>query len=157
MADVGLAFGDARGSSGLGWVSPLTLLLGPSTSGRRRSVPEHTGVIATVERPNALWAKWPSDCCLDPGVRLRAGARRRQAPRCEVVPDACRYAPRVGGVPMPMATAIMAACVRLVTPSLRNTAARWAFTVFSDRYSCREISRLLDPPARSWRTSASRR
>src|SRR5262245_39444594 len=150
MPDVGLAFEDARGSSGLGWVSPLTLLLGPPTSGRRRSVPEHTGVIATVERPNDMWAEWPSDGRRD-RFRFVAAPDRggAQAPRCEVVPVACRYAPSVGGVPMPMATAIMAACVRLVTPSLRNTAARWAFTVFSDRYSCREISRLLDPPAKS--------
>src|SRR6266516_37125 len=49
------------------------------------------------------------------------------------------------GPARPMLTANMAALVRLPTPSLRNTAARWAFTVFSDRNSAREISRLLNP------------
>src|SRR3972149_2703393 len=49
--------------------------------------------------------------------------------------------------PIPMETAAIAACVRFVTLSLRKTAARWAFTVFSDRNSAREMSRLLLPSA----------
>ena len=40
-------------------------------------------------------------------------------------------APGIG--PTPICTAIIAACVRFVTPSLRKIAARWALTVFSDR------------------------
>src|SRR5947209_1305804 len=46
---------------------------------------------------------------------------------------------------MPMATAAIAAWVRLVTPSLRKTAARWALMVFSDRNREREVSRLVWP------------
>ena len=38
-----------------------------------------------------------------------------------------------GTGPTPICTAIIAACVRFVTPSLRKIAARCAFTVFSDR------------------------
>ena len=63
----------------------------------------------------------------------------------------------LGGDPIPIATAAIAACVRFVTPSLRKTAARCAFTVFSERNRCREISRLLLPLDRSSRTSDSRR
>ena len=42
-------------------------------------------------------------------------------------------------------------------PSFRKIAARWAFTVFSERNSSREMSRLLLPSARRARMPVSRR
>jgi hypothetical protein len=58
--------------------------------------------------------------------------------------------------PIPIETAAMAAWVRLPTPSFRKTAARCAFTVFSDRNRAREMSRLLFPSANRARMSVSR-
>src|SRR5439155_18513077 len=105
---------------------------------------EHSRRTATDESPG--------------GQLLRtAGSEVVQAwARSATARAAVRAASKPGG-PMPIATAAMAAWVRLVTPSFLKTAARWAFTVFSDRKSCREISRLLAPPDRSWSTSFSRR
>src|SRR3972149_1404238 len=114
----------------------------------QRAVP---GVLVSVLVLLLLGTRWRGELVL----ALLLEHRTLLVAHCFIPPTGA-HSTRGRAGPTPTETAAIAACVRFVTLSLRKTAARCAFTVFSDRNSAREMSRLLLPSASSARMSVSR-